>query len=503
MKKIIVLLITIFLMVNAQSIGRTITAGWTTVDWQFSGPVYTRCRVNSLINGIHICWVGDNGPKYNYYSFLTNTWNWPNGMNPISVNANLGGLDYDPINGSAEISLLTASGPCIAKDQQAGAGVFEYCYGPAGYGIGPIGTTNNQAIHITMNGYYSRIQPWCNWMPPIVIITGDYTGYNIATSKMSNKVLILWISPTVSGQDQLFFSISNDNGNTWGAAQLPFPPSVYLVPSYASLFAMFDNQDNLHIVASVSDTAYAIPCEIWHYCPLNNPQWTLVHYYNAQTLNAPVGYNAVFATRPSIIQDPTTGYFYVAWEQFDSLNYESSTNLARADIWVAELRNNGQTVYAKRKITEPNTTSKRFPIVGGVFADTLVVNYLIDSVAGFSMYSQGRITNNPVICHFVPIPFQAAIDEQKDCDLNQLLFDIVPNPFTSQSIVNFSIPIATDISIQIYDESGRIIETLVSEHKQPGVYSYTLNSSSFASGIYFCALKVKDKFITKKIIKAN
>ncbi|MCX8015477.1 MAG: T9SS type A sorting domain-containing protein, partial [candidate division WOR-3 bacterium] len=192
------------------------------------------------------------------------------------------------------------------------------------------------------------------------------------------------------------------------------------------------------------------------------------------------------------------------WEQFDSLNYEPQTNLARADIWIAELRNNGQTVYAKRRITEPNTTSKRFPIVGGIFADTLVVSYLIDSIAGFSELLQGRATNNPIVSHFIPVPFTTPqIKEQLIYSLTRILFDIFPNPFTTQTTINFSLPDCADISLQIYNGVGKLVKTLVDEYKRPGRYSYLFNSSTLTIGVYFFTLKVNNKLIVKKITKAD
>jgi len=506
MKKTSVLIVLLFVMSYGQ-IGRVTTAGWTTTDWQFNGPVYTRCRV-VLTEGIHVCWVG---PRYNFFDFTPHTWNWQSGINPATIMSSLGGMDSDPINGVEDICLSSLNGPYIAKDQMPGIGIFEYCNGPAGYDGGPIGITNNQAIHITMDGYYARIQPWCNWTTPIIIITGGYIGYNIAASKTSNKVIILWVSPEVTGQDRAFYRVSNDNGNTWGTpTQLPFPPSQGFVPSFhsSSLFAMFDNQDNLHIVASVAETSRIIPAEIWHWCPVNPQPWTLIQHYDAETY-APVGYNALFATRPSIVQNPTSGYFYVSWEQFDSLNYEPTTNLARADIWVAELRNNGQTLYAKRRITNPNTTSKRYPIAGGVFADTFVVNYLIDSIAGFENYIQGRTTNNPAVCQFIPIPFPGAeVEEQPTHNTIRFALEATPNPFISHTAIHYLLPAESNVLLSIYDATGRLIKILVSDAKPIGEHSIIWNGQDnrgirVKNGIYFSTLTTNGKSITNKIIKAN
>jgi hypothetical protein len=511
MKKIIVLIF-LLLVISYAQIGRVTTAGWTTQDRQFNGPVYTRCRVVPT-EGIHICWVAENGARYNFYDLMTHTLNWQqNGINPATSITGLGGMDYDPITRNAALCLIAFSGnftPFIARDQSPGAGLFEYCYGPSGYTGGPIGVTNNEAIHIIMDGYYARIQPWGTWTTPITIAISGY-GHNIAASKISNKVAILWLASVISGRDSAYYRLSNDGGLSWQPpVQIPFPPSSGLVPSFhsSSLFATFDNQDNLHIVASVAETSRTIPAEIWHYCPTNPQPWNLIHHYDAETLNAPVGYNALFATRPSIVQDPTTGYFFVTWEQFDSLNYEPLTFLSRADIWFAALNSTNQSVARKWKITSPNTTSKRFPIVGGMFGDTLVVSYLIDSIAGFANYGQGPTTNNPVVCQLFE-PLIIGLEENSTPLNTNFSLDASPNPFFSHTTIRYALPAQSNVSLEIFDVTGRLIKNLVNEFKSPGVYTATWNGKNnngieVKSGVYFYALKAADKTITNKIIKTN
>jgi len=513
MKKLYKVFIFSLLITNFSllAIGRTDVVGYTTNDWQFSGPVYTRCRTDLIDYGIHVCWKGTSSGMYNYYNFATRQWNWSNGMTlPFSPYS----MDNNPIIGNVTFSsVLSATTPFVVRDVTPGAGLFEYCNGPSGYLWPILAISNNQAIHVAMFNNntsqlcYSRVQPWCTWSTPILIADSASLCYNIAASEISNKIAVLWENATDLYPERVFYRLSNDGGINWQPTiQLPFPPSVGLVPGYNSysLFAIFDNQDNLHIVTSVSDTGYTIPAEIWLYSPANTQPWTLVHHYNANNLSAPVGYNATFATRPSIVQNPTTGYFYVSWEQFDSLNYEPITDRARADIYIVELRNNGQTVYAKQRITIPNTTSKRFPILGGVFSDTLVVNYLIDSIAGFEWLGEGRATNNPVVCHFIPIPFPAShTEEYSTLNPQNYTLNVLPNPFSSHTAIHFSLSAQTNVSLQLYDVSGKLVKTLVNEQKNPGNYSFILNSSNLNPGVYFSTLKTGNKTITQKIVKTD
>jgi photosystem II stability/assembly factor-like uncharacterized protein len=46
----------------------------------------------------------------------------------------------------------------------------------------------------------------------------------------------------------------------------------------------------------------------------------------------------------------------------------------------------------------------------------------------------------------------------------------VPNPFTGSTIITYSIPVEQNVIIEVFDDGGRKIETLVNEMKAPGTY---------------------------------
>jgi hypothetical protein len=529
---------------NLPIIGRIEVVGYTTYDWQYNGPVYTHCRYcpTSGVEGLHCYWMysnfnpgTDRNQRYNFYDFTTRTWNWPlQGVNVYSARSGFGSFDYDPVSGCGVALTHQSVGgvlsPVAARDIFPGGGLFEYSTGPSAYQWPAVGVTQNQALHVAcVDGassdsiWYTRCQPWGTWTTPMKIHTPGSTplfpDHNIAASKTSNKVVILWECSEDPYPERAFYRISLDGGLSWQPeVQLPFPPSMYGVnPSYhiSSLFAMFDNQDNLRIVASVmhydGTSGYTIPSQIWLYSPqsgLPNP-WTLIHHYDADTLNAPVGYNATFACRPSITQ-ASDGKFYVAWEQFDSLNYEPTTTLARADIWVAEVSNNGQTVTRKGRITDPNTTSKRFPCVGGVKDDTVFVQYFIDSIAGFELYTQGRTTLNPVVLHRFHRNHLPAtgIEENAQNNLKSFGFtSINPNPSAFRTTITYNLPQRTDVEVNIYDITGRPVRKLFKGMQSEGENSLCWDGKDdkgnrIQPGLYFVTLKTEYSFSSSKIIRS-
>ncbi|MCX7785416.1 MAG: hypothetical protein N2201_04210, partial [candidate division WOR-3 bacterium] len=123
--------------------------------------------------------------------------------------------------------------------------------------------------------------------------------------------------------DSAYYIISTDCGLIWQTPILmPFPPAFQGIsppaqPSYhtTSLYAMFDNSDNLHIADAVNPVLYdtlpvVLPAEIRHYCSTNNPIWSLVRHANTDTVIAGGGQSYIWAYCPTIVQQSPTGYLY-------------------------------------------------------------------------------------------------------------------------------------------------------------------------------------------------
>lgn len=81
-------------------------------------------------------------------------------------------------------------------------------------------------------------------------------------------------------------------------------------------------------------------------------------------------------------------------------------------------------------------------------------------------------------------------------DLNQNY----PNPFNPSTSIKFSVPKLSFVSLKIYDESGKEMETLLNENLTPGNYYVTWDGSDYSSGAYFYTLKADDYVVTKKMI---
>ena len=69
------------------------------------------------------------------------------------------------------------------------------------------------------------------------------------------------------------------------------------------------------------------------------------------------------------------------------------------------------------------------------------------------------------------------------------LLSISPNPFNPITTIDYRVPKAADIKIEIYDARGRFVQTLVDEFLPAGEYSAAFHAGAFPSGAYFCRMK--------------
>ncbi len=75
-----------------------------------------------------------------------------------------------------------------------------------------------------------------------------------------------------------------------------------------------------------------------------------------------------------------------------------------------------------------------------------------------------------------------------------------PNPFNPATVIKYSIPVASRVSIKIYNVIGKEVATLVNEEKPAGNYEVNFNASEFSSGVYYYTISAGNFRETKKMI---
>ena len=75
-----------------------------------------------------------------------------------------------------------------------------------------------------------------------------------------------------------------------------------------------------------------------------------------------------------------------------------------------------------------------------------------------------------------------------------------PNPFNPNTLIDYSVPKAGNVSLEVYDITGKKVATLVNEVKPVGNYRFDFNAGGLASGVYIYTLKTDGISLTKKML---
>jgi hypothetical protein len=75
-----------------------------------------------------------------------------------------------------------------------------------------------------------------------------------------------------------------------------------------------------------------------------------------------------------------------------------------------------------------------------------------------------------------------------------------PNPFNPSTTIQFSLPVQTQLKINIYNMLGELIKTVSEGMYESGYYNITFDASELSSGTYIYRLESNDFIETKKML---
>jgi len=65
------------------------------------------------------------------------------------------------------------------------------------------------------------------------------------------------------------------------------------------------------------------------------------------------------------------------------------------------------------------------------------------------------------------------------------LYQNYPNPFNPSTVISYSIPISSNVTLRVYDVLGKLITTLVNENQEAGSYTVYFDAGELSNGMYF------------------
>jgi hypothetical protein len=79
------------------------------------------------------------------------------------------------------------------------------------------------------------------------------------------------------------------------------------------------------------------------------------------------------------------------------------------------------------------------------------------------------------------------------------LYQNYPNPFNAETNISYSLVEPGEVSLKVYDLSGRLVANLVERYQEAGEHSVAWDASAVSSGVYFYKLAAGDYTLTKKM----
>ena len=65
-----------------------------------------------------------------------------------------------------------------------------------------------------------------------------------------------------------------------------------------------------------------------------------------------------------------------------------------------------------------------------------------------------------------------------------------PNPFNPSTVINYELPYNANVTVKVFDITGKKVASLFSGYQNEGKHSVQFNASNLSSGVYFYRLNV-------------
>ncbi len=116
------------------------------------------------------------------------------------------------------------------------------------------------------------------------------------------------------------------------------------------------------------------------------------------------------------------------------------------------------------------------------------------------LYTSGTANQPLGDLNYFGIPVSVSNDEITSNEFQ--LYSNYPNPFNPSTNIKYSLPVASNVKVEIFNMLGQLINILVNQHQQAGIYNTIwygndLNGSQVSTGVYIYKITT-DNFVSAK-----
>jgi len=106
----------------------------------------------------------------------------------------------------------------------------------------------------------------------------------------------------------------------------------------------------------------------------------------------------------------------------------------------------------------------------------------------------------PVVCDLIFETVSTLPESGKSLPDRYALYQNYPNPFNSVTQIEYSVPKLCQVSLKVYDITGKEVATLFNGMQAAGYHKVAFNADHLTSGIYFYQLKTNEVTLVKKLV---
>ena len=122
-----------------------------------------------------------------------------------------------------------------------------------------------------------------------------------------------------------------------------------------------------------------------------------------------------------------------------------------------------------------------------------------NTVRGVTADGNQFVLNNPnAIMVRLVLPKPSSIEETEVSNIS--VGQNVPNPFTENTLITYSLNEAANVTLDIVDVTGKVVSTINEGIQAAGEHNVTINASDLSDGVYFYNFRAGDYSVTKRMV---
>jgi hypothetical protein len=121
---------------------------------------------------------------------------------------------------------------------------------------------------------------------------------------------------------------------------------------------------------------------------------------------------------------------------------------------------------------------------------------------GFVLAGAGHMTleDNNLYLYLARTAPVVGVEEGEPIPASFMLHSNYPNPFNATTRIQYDLPTASDVTIEVFNILGRKVESFSNEMQQAGHHTVIWNAEDFSTGMYFYKLTAGEYSESKKML---